>query len=53
VHPVVLKNGGYDPDKVRGIAFGMGIERMMMLLYGIHDIRHFFGGDLRFLEQFR
>lgn len=53
VHPVVLKNGGYDPDKVRGIAFGMGIERMMMLLYGIHDIRHFFAGDLRFLEQFR
>jgi phenylalanyl-tRNA synthetase alpha chain len=53
VHPVVLKNGGYDPSKVRGIAFGMGIERMVMLLHGIDDIRHFFQNDLRFLRQFR
>jgi phenylalanyl-tRNA synthetase alpha chain len=53
VHPVVLKNGGYDPSEVRGIAFGMGIERMVMLLHGIDDIRHFFQNDLRFLRQFR
>lgn len=53
VHPVVLRNGGYDPDTVRGIAFGMGIERMVMLLHGIDDIRHFFSNDLRFLSQFR
>lgn len=53
VHPVVLRHGGYDPDRVRGIAFGMGIERMVMLLYGINDIRHFFQNDLRFLSQFR
>jgi phenylalanyl-tRNA synthetase alpha chain len=53
VHPIVLKNGGYDPDRVRGIAFGMGIERMVMLLHGINDIRHFFQNDLRFLGQFR
>jgi phenylalanyl-tRNA synthetase alpha chain len=53
VHPVVLSNGGYDPREVRGIAFGMGIERMVMLLHGIDDIRHFFQNDLRFLRQFR
>jgi phenylalanyl-tRNA synthetase alpha chain len=52
VHPVVLQNGGYDPQRVRGIAFGMGIERMVMLQYGIDDIRHFFQNDLRFLRQF-
>jgi phenylalanyl-tRNA synthetase alpha chain len=52
VHPVVLKNGGYDPREVRGVAFGMGVERMSMLLYGIDDIRHFFQNDLRFLRQF-
>jgi len=53
VHPVVLRNGGYDPKGVRGIAFGMGIERMVLLLHGIDDIRHFFQNDLRFLRQFR
>jgi phenylalanyl-tRNA synthetase alpha chain len=53
VHPVVLRNGGYDPKSVRGIAFGMGIERMVLLLHGIDDIRHFFQNDLRFLQQFR
>lgn len=53
VHPVVLRNGGYDPSRVRGVAFGMGIERMVMLLYGIQDIRHFFQNDLRFLRQLR
>ncbi len=52
VHPVVLRNGGYDPDKVSGFAFGMGPERIAMLKYGIDDIRWFFSGDLRFLRQF-
>ena len=52
VHPVVLYNGGYDPDVYSGFAFGMGVERPAMLIHGIDDIRHFFGNDLRFLEQF-
>ncbi len=52
VHPVVLRNGGYDPDVYSGFAFGMGPERMAMLKYGIEDIRYFWGNDLRFLEQF-
>ncbi len=52
VHPVVLRHGGYDPDKVRGIAFGIGIERLVMLLHGIDDIRLFFKNDKRFLSQF-
>lgn len=52
VHPVVLKNGGYDPEEVSGFAFGMGIERIAMLRYGIDDLRHFFQNDLRFLRQF-
>ena len=52
VHPTVLRNGGYDPDKVQGIAAGMGIERIVMLRYYIDDIRHFFANDLRFLSQF-
>lgn len=52
VHPVVLKNGGYDPDRYSGFAFGMGPERIAMLKYGIEDIRYFWGNDLRFLEQF-
>lgn len=52
VHPVVLKNGGYDPDLYSGFAFGMGPERIAMLKYGINDIRYFWGNDLRFLEQF-
>lgn len=52
VHPTVLRNGGYDPEKVSGFAFGMGPERMAMLRYGIDDIRWFFSGDERFLEQF-
>ena len=51
VHPTVLRNGGYDPERVRGIAFGMGVERMVMLRHGIDDIRHFYRNDLRFLEQ--
>jgi phenylalanyl-tRNA synthetase alpha chain len=52
VHPVVLRNGGYDPDVYSGFAFGMGVERPAMLLHGVTDIRYFFGNDLRFLEQF-
>jgi phenylalanyl-tRNA synthetase alpha chain len=52
VHPVVLRNGGYDPTKVRGIAFGMGIERLVLLRHGIDDIRLIFQNDLRFLRQF-
>jgi phenylalanyl-tRNA synthetase alpha chain len=52
VHPVVLRNGGYDPAEWSGFAFGMGPERITMLKHGITDIRYFFGNDLRFLEQF-
>jgi phenylalanyl-tRNA synthetase alpha chain len=52
VHPVVLQNGGYDPGRYSGFAFGMGPERIAMLKYGIDDIRYFWGNDLRFLEQF-
>ena len=53
VHPVVLRNGGYDPDLYSGFAFGMGVERPAMLLHGVTDIRYFFGNDLRFLGQFQ
>ncbi len=53
VHPVVLANGGYDPDEFSGFAFGGGVERVAMLRYGIHDVRYFWGNDLRFLEQLR
>ncbi|MDR1616471.1 MAG: phenylalanine--tRNA ligase subunit alpha [Syntrophomonadaceae bacterium] len=52
VHPQVLKAGGYDPEKVTGFAFGMGIERIAMLKYGINDLRLFFDNDRRFLQQF-
>ncbi len=52
IHPQVLRNGGYDPEKFSGFAFGMGPERIAMLKYGITDIRLFFGNDLRFLRQF-
>ncbi len=52
VHPVVLRNGGYDPDVWSGFAFGMGPERMTLLRHAIPDIRYFWGNDLRFLEQF-
>jgi len=52
VHPVVLQNGGYDPNLYTGFAFGMGIERQAMLRYKIEDIRYFWGNDIRFLEQF-
>jgi phenylalanyl-tRNA synthetase alpha chain len=52
VHPLVLQNGGYDPNVYSGFAFGMGPERITMLLHRIDDIRYFWGNDLRFLEQF-
>ena len=52
VHPVVLRNGGYDPDKFSGFAFGMGPQRITMLKYAIDDIRQFWANDLRFLRQF-
>ncbi len=51
-HPQVFKNVGYDPEIYSGFAFGLGLERIAMLKYGISDIRLFFEGDLRFLEQF-
>ena len=53
VDPNVLKNCGIDPDEYSGYAFGMGIERIAMLLYQIGDIRLFFENDIRFLEQFK
>lgn len=52
VHPGVLRAGGYDPEDVTGFAFGMGVERIAMLKYGIDDMRHFYSNDLRFLKQF-
>lgn len=52
VHPNVLKLNGYNPDKVKGFAFGMGVERIAMLLYGIGDLRLFYENDVRFLKQF-
>ncbi len=52
VHPVVLRNGGIDPEVHQGFAFGMGIDRIAMLRYGINDIRYFLENDARFLEQF-
>jgi phenylalanyl-tRNA synthetase alpha chain len=52
VHPVVLANGGYDPERYSGYAFGMGTERITMLRHRIEDIRYFWSNDLRFLEQF-
>lgn len=52
VHPNVLKNGGYDPQRYTGFAFGIGPERITMLRHRIEDIRYFWANDLRFLEQF-
>lgn len=52
VHPVVLQNGGYDPRRYTGFAFGMGPQRQTMLLHRMNDIRYFWGNDVRFLEQF-
>jgi phenylalanyl-tRNA synthetase alpha chain len=52
VHPTVLANGGYDPTRYSGFAFGMGTERQIMLRHKINDIRYFWGNDIRFLGQF-
>jgi phenylalanyl-tRNA synthetase alpha chain len=52
VHPNVLRAGGVDPDEWSGFAFGLGLSRLVMLRYGINDVRLLLGGDLRFLEQF-
>jgi phenylalanyl-tRNA synthetase alpha chain len=53
VHPDVLRNGGIDPAKYSGFAFGMGLDRLAMLKYGVNDLRLFFENDLKFLRQFR
>jgi phenylalanyl-tRNA synthetase alpha chain len=53
VHPNVVRNFGLDPEHYIGFAFGMGPDRLTMLRYGVNDLRLFFEGDLRFLEQFR
>ena len=52
VHPTVLRKSGIDPDQWGGFAFGLGLTRLVMMRYGIDDIRQLQGGDLRFLEQF-
>jgi phenylalanyl-tRNA synthetase alpha chain len=52
VHPTVVRNFGLDPERYIGFAFGSGLERLTMLRYGVEDLRLFFDGDLRFLEQF-
>jgi phenylalanyl-tRNA synthetase alpha chain len=53
VHPAVFRNVGIDPEAFTGYAFGMGVERLAMLRYGVNDLRLFFDNDLRFLRQFR
>ncbi|KMT64112.1 phenylalanine--tRNA ligase subunit alpha [Catenovulum maritimum] len=53
VHPNVLQSVGIDPEKYTGFAFGMGVERLAMLRYGVTDLRSFFENDLRFLKQFK
>jgi phenylalanyl-tRNA synthetase alpha chain len=52
VHPAVFESVGYDPERVSGFAFGIGMERVAMLKYGVDDIRLFYENDIRFLEQF-
>jgi phenylalanyl-tRNA synthetase alpha chain len=52
VHPSVLRNVGIDPERYTGFAFGMGVERLAMLRYGVDDLRGFFDNDVRFLKQF-
>ncbi|MCX8124125.1 MAG: phenylalanine--tRNA ligase subunit alpha [Spirochaetes bacterium] len=52
VHPNVLRYGNIDPDEWSGFAFGLGLNRLVMMRYGINDIRHFLSGDIRFLYQF-
>ena len=52
VHPQVLLNCGIDPEEYSGFAFGLGLERMVMMRYGIDDLRLFYDNDVRFLKQF-
>ena len=52
VHPEVFNHVNIDSEKYRGFAFGLGVERLAMLRYGVNDLRHFFNNDLRFLQQF-
>lgn len=52
IHPLILKNMKVDADRFSGFAFGMGIDRLVMLKYGINDIRWLYSGDLRFIKQF-
>ena len=52
VHPNVLEMAGFDPEEYSGFAFGMGVERIAMLKYGVSDIRSFYTNDIRFLQQF-
>jgi len=52
VHPKVIEMGGYNSKELTGFAFGMGVERIAMLKYGIEDMRLLFDNDLRFLQQF-
>jgi phenylalanyl-tRNA synthetase alpha chain len=52
VHPNVIKAGGLDPDRYQGFAFGMGLDRIAMLKYGIPDLRAFFEADLRWLRHY-
>jgi phenylalanyl-tRNA synthetase alpha chain len=52
IHPNVLKQGGIDPAKYTGFAWGMGIDRLVMMKYGIEDVRHFESANLKFLRQF-
>jgi phenylalanyl-tRNA synthetase alpha chain len=52
IHPNVLRSGGIDPAAWSGFAFGLGVDRLVMMRHGIEDIRHFTACDLRFLRQF-
>jgi phenylalanyl-tRNA synthetase alpha chain len=52
VHPNVLRNCGLDPDEYQGFAWGMGVDRLAMLKYGIPDLRDFFAADARWLEHY-
>jgi len=52
VHPNVIKNAGIDPEVYQGFAFGMGMDRLAMMKYGVDDVRLFYTGDLRVVNQF-
>ena len=52
VHPNVLRDSGIDPKEYSGFAFGMGIDRLAVMKYGINDVRDLYTGDLRFVNQF-